>query len=318
LELKTGSNNLGMLEKENNPLVSIIVITYNSSKYVLETLESAREQTYKNIELIVSDDASADNTVSICRQWIDENRDRFARVELITVPENTGTSANCNRGVKNAKGDWVKLIAGDDALLQNCIADNINYLSENSTASIIQSNVQFFEDTFEDNNFMGISQVELMPFFKTNITSKEQYRLILTGNKVIVTSVFIKKQLICDVDGFDEEIPLIEDGPFFTKVLRRNYKIECISAVTVKYRRHIPSKEENRGIVLSATYAKNLLIYSKKYKKGNVKQLHYYFYNLSLYLIIIYHKLSITRRIKLADQVFAKITKALRKVSIYS
>ena len=63
--------------QEGNPLVSIIVITYNSSKYVLETLESAKAQTYQNIELIVTDDCSNDNTVEICRKWIEENKERF-------------------------------------------------------------------------------------------------------------------------------------------------------------------------------------------------------------------------------------------------
>ncbi len=57
-----------------NPLVSIIVITYNSSKYVLETLESAKAQTYQNIELIVSDDGSTDNTIEICKIWIEKTR----------------------------------------------------------------------------------------------------------------------------------------------------------------------------------------------------------------------------------------------------
>lgn len=53
-----------------NPLVSVIVITYNSSKYVLETLNSVAAQTYDNIELIISDDCSKDNTVEICRNWL--------------------------------------------------------------------------------------------------------------------------------------------------------------------------------------------------------------------------------------------------------
>lgn len=53
-----------------NPLVSVIVITYNSSKYVLETLNSVAAQTYDNIELIISDDCSVDNTVEICRNWL--------------------------------------------------------------------------------------------------------------------------------------------------------------------------------------------------------------------------------------------------------
>lgn len=97
----------------SQPLVSIIVITYNSSKYVLETLESARAQTYQNLELIVSDDASQYDTVEICQAWLEENGDRFVRAELVTVEENTGIPANCNRGVRKAKGEWVKLIAGN-------------------------------------------------------------------------------------------------------------------------------------------------------------------------------------------------------------
>ena len=113
------TNNNDTLEKQ--PLVSIIVITYNSSKYVLETLESAKAQTYQNIELIVSDDCSIDNTVEICREWIENNKERFVRTELITAEKNTGIPANCNRGVKAAQGEWVKLIAGDDILYNNCI-----------------------------------------------------------------------------------------------------------------------------------------------------------------------------------------------------
>ena len=83
-----------------NPLVSIIVITYNSSKYVLETLESAKAQTYQNIELIISDDGSQDETVELCEKWLAENKDRFIDSQIITVEKNTGIPANCNRGVK--------------------------------------------------------------------------------------------------------------------------------------------------------------------------------------------------------------------------
>lgn len=88
-----------------NPLVSIIVITYNSAKYVLETLESARAQTYQNIELIISDDGSQDDTIVICENWFLENRDRFYDTQLITVEHNSGIPANCIRGVRALHGE---------------------------------------------------------------------------------------------------------------------------------------------------------------------------------------------------------------------
>lgn len=68
-----------------DPLVSVSIITYNSSSTILETLDSIYSQSYQNIELIVSDDCSTDNTVEICKKWIDEHKDRFVRVELLTV-----------------------------------------------------------------------------------------------------------------------------------------------------------------------------------------------------------------------------------------
>ena len=76
------------------PLVSINITTYNSSKFIIETLESAKMQTYQNIELIVSDDSSVDNTVELCKKWIEKNKERFVRCKVITVEKNTGIAAN--------------------------------------------------------------------------------------------------------------------------------------------------------------------------------------------------------------------------------
>ena len=102
-----------------NPLVSICIVTYNSAEFIVETLESAKAQTYENIELILSDDCSKDNTVEICRQWIEENSTRFTNCEIVTTPINTGVAANLNRAIAKAKGEWIKSIAGEKKLLIN-------------------------------------------------------------------------------------------------------------------------------------------------------------------------------------------------------
>jgi len=134
----------------DNPLVSIIVITYNSSKYVLETLESAKAQTYQNIELIVTDDCSTDDTVEICGNWIEKNKERFVRTELVKSDTNTGIAPNCNRGLKVAKGEWVKYIAGDDILFSDCINQNINYILSNPTASFIFSDLKIIGEKYRE------------------------------------------------------------------------------------------------------------------------------------------------------------------------
>ena len=100
----------------NNVLVSVVVLTYNSSTTIIETLNSVKEQTYSNIELIITDDASSDTTIDICRQWLDLNGKYFFNFCLITVEFNTGLPANCNRALNASKGEWIKFIAGDDSL----------------------------------------------------------------------------------------------------------------------------------------------------------------------------------------------------------
>src|SRR5688572_26730058 len=114
------------MDDKYQPLVSVIVITYNSALYVLETLDSIKRQTYQQIELIISDDCSNDATVELCRKWLSVNGSRFVRTSLIEVESNTGIAQNCNRGVEASKGEWIKIIAGDDALEVYTITDYIN------------------------------------------------------------------------------------------------------------------------------------------------------------------------------------------------
>ena len=126
------------------PLVSVAVVTYNSSKTVIETLDSIFNQTYPNLELIVSDDRSTDNTVEICREWIDAHKERFVRTELLTVEKNTGVSANMNRGADACEGEWVKDIAGDDVLLPDCVETCVEYIQNHPEAVCVFANVEVF------------------------------------------------------------------------------------------------------------------------------------------------------------------------------
>ena len=66
-----------LLMNRFNPLVSAVIITYNSAKYVIETLDSIKAQTYQNIELIVSDDCSTDETTTLVKEWLEKNGNRF-------------------------------------------------------------------------------------------------------------------------------------------------------------------------------------------------------------------------------------------------
>lgn len=285
-------NSIEIINQDDNPLVSIIVITYNSSKFVLETLESAKAQTYQNIELIISDDCSTDNTVEICRQWLEENKERFVRIELIAVGKNTGIPANCNRGIKVSTGEWVKMIAGDDALKNNCITENISVISKFRDIEVLQTNLDYYQDSFEKSNYIKSSSVEVNPFFSELKNAENQYRYLLYKNPINAPSVFIKKKLIINLGGYDEDIQLMEDLPLWIKATKNGNMISCDSVVTVNYRLHSKSVMKGDFKIMSIEFAKSLLIFSRKYKQNNVSNTHYYLYNLGLKLRIIQNKIN--------------------------
>ncbi len=255
---------------QKHPLVSIIVITYNSEKYVIETLVSAKSQTYRNVELIVSDDCSADNTVEICRQWIDENKERFIRTELITALKNTGIPANCNRGVKVAHGEWVKFIAGDDLFESNAIELVMDFVNHNPYVKALDSKVKVFNQ--------DLSKLESMlnekrsSFFDEDINASSQLKLLANNldNKRLISTlgVFLRHDLITQSGGFDEDYPLLEDTPMWYKILRSGTKFYFLDDYTLKYRRHSASisfNDKTKSRIVLSEFEITLSKFSRNY-----------------------------------------------------
>jgi len=242
--------------RKSNPLVSIIVITYNSAKYVLETLESAKSQTYQNIELIVSDDCSTDNTVEICKKWIDENKKRFVRTELITSEKNNGIAPNCNRGLYAAKGEWVKFIAGDDVLLADGIYNFVRILNECSNADIIGGKAYIINHNSEIIDTIGedkIIKLTLLQLFKKNI--------------LVASSCFIRCDLLVKLSGFDEN-SYIEDWELWLRALKRNAAIIHIPIFFTRYRKTDNSVSQNaEKMFLSEIYIIKKYKYELEYKQ---------------------------------------------------
>lgn len=219
----------------STPAVTVAVITYNSSKTVAATLDSIYNQTYPHLELVISDDCSTDDTVDICRKWIDKHQDRFIRSELITVPQNTGVSANMNRAWDAIQTVWSKDIAGDDLLLPNCIDDNMSYIREHPDAIVVFSRLVFF-------TMRGRKKIQLeswehdYDFF--DLSPKDQYDyLISKGSRIPTCTCF---ENIAELRRLgvrnDERIPLMEDYPKWIALARKGIKFHFFNNTTVEYR----------------------------------------------------------------------------------
>ena len=102
-------------------LISIIIPVYNSEKYLADCLESVCNQTYKNLQIIVVDDCSTDNSGKIC----DEYAAKDERIEVYRPVKNGGQSASRNLGLKHAKGEWIAFADNDDTLEPEMLEVNL-------------------------------------------------------------------------------------------------------------------------------------------------------------------------------------------------
>ena len=240
------------------PTVTVSVITYNSEKYVLETLESIKEQTYQNLILQICDDCSTDNTIELCKNWIDKNGDRFVKTKIIVPDSNTGVSGNFNRSWNACETEWLKDIAGDDILLSNCIEDNMNYVSLHPDAVLVFSKVVAFGASKEQ---CKLHEEKIFDYSFFSMTLEQQYERIKYASCLPTASQFCNLKKLRDLGiCHDERIPLLEDRPKWLNSIKKGIKFHFFDIPTVKYRLHKKSLS-NSGMLSPKFYESTRLAY---------------------------------------------------------
>ncbi len=238
------------------PLFSVIVITYNSAKYILDTLESIKQQHYQHLELIISDDRSTDNTVEICKNCLAENSHRFVNSSILVPEQNQGIPANCNQGLKVAQGDWIKVIAGDDAFFDDAFENAAQFVVKNPNVKAFCSSVVYYQDNFAPDNEVSRRNDQSLSFYEAN--AKRQHFLLIRNNYIHAASVFLQRELILELGGFMEEYKMLEDHPMWLKITENGEKFYYLPAYTVKYRLHSASifSHQNAESIFNNFYLK--------------------------------------------------------------
>lgn len=115
------------------PLVSVCIPAYNNAAYIKDTVMSILEQTYQNIELVVVDDCSTDNTVEVLETIQDE------RLKIYKNEHNLGMVGNWNRCLELATGEYVKLICADDMIHKDAIEKEAKMMYKHPTVNLVES-----------------------------------------------------------------------------------------------------------------------------------------------------------------------------------
>ena len=284
-------------------MVTVAVATFFSADFVLETLESIYHQTYQDISLIISDDCSTDDTVAVVNKWValERVKNRFDSIQVLTVPKNTGVSANCNRCIAASTSDWIKFIAADDILLPNCIADNIAFVTDNPNANVVFSQVKMYQDTFEEKNYLETTPLDYPNnLMHESLSAKGQYQLLLVSDRIHYTpSLFLNKQAILKVGGYDETCRLVEDYPMWLKLTGSGERLYYFHKITVGYRIHSKAANNVGEKALFKPSAINGYLVRKKYAHPYLPKLLVLQENWAYHVTVCFKKIGIIKKTKL-------------------
>lgn len=203
--------------KKNNPLVSIIIPVYNGEKYLEEAIESALKQTYDNIEIIVVNDGSKDNTDKIAKKF--DKKIRYFK------KENGGVSSALNMAIREMKGEFFSWLSHDDLYLPNKIEKQIEYFKK-----IKDNKTILYSDYLLINNLSNI--IGLGKKNHTELESNPEYSL-LTGAVNGIT-LLIPKIAFDEVGIFNESLKCTQDYDMWLRMQQhfRFVHMPCCLACT--------------------------------------------------------------------------------------
>jgi len=138
-------------------LVSIITVSYNSALTIRDTIESVLNQTYSNIEYILIDGNSNDNTVGIIKSYEEKFKEKEISYKWISEPD-TGIYNAWNKGLKFTTGEWIAFIGSDDCYMPDAISDYAIEISKvkNKNYDFIYSNVKLVDGKKEIKIIKGV------------------------------------------------------------------------------------------------------------------------------------------------------------------
>lgn len=214
----------------DQPLVSIIIPTYNRADLLGETLSCVIDQTYNNWECIIVDDNSTDETVKVIHSFQEKDN----RFKLIVKPKTykQGASISKNLGLKIAAGDYIQFLDSDDILKENKLDKQINLLLKESKHTIAICKWGNFH-TLDEEIFIYEDKDDYRSFDN----SKEYFDLIgLHGGFYPCHNFLISKELINFTGYWNESLTANDDGEFFFRILLNAEKILFTDKTYVLYR----------------------------------------------------------------------------------
>lgn len=228
-----------------NPLVSIIIPTYNRVNLLKRAVHSVLTQTYRNFELIIIDDHSQDSTRDYIRNL------NHPKILYYRNPENKGSQYSRNLGLQFAKGEFIAYLDDDDFWFKQKLLLQIQYYFSNqnfSSIGLVYSGYMVYKD--------GVAMGSIYPKYEGNLSKK-----ILKQNFIGSPTPIFKKDCIADSGNFDEHLPTCQDWDMWARIAQ-HWQIIGVNCILSGYSLHGAQKSLQITKVL-----RGRILFLKKHSK---------------------------------------------------
>jgi glycosyltransferase involved in cell wall biosynthesis len=215
---------------KTNPMISVIIPAYNRAQVIAEALQSVLDQTCTDYEIIVVDDGSTDETAEVIRGFTD-------RVRYV-YQENRGSAAARNRGLQEARGDYIAFLDSDDLFTPEKLQKQVEYLQHNPHIGMVYSAYSNIDDNH--------NELDIVPAQHAG----HIYRQLIFQCKIATPTVMIRRQVVETVGEFDINLPMAQDVDYWIRIAR-HYEIGAINAPLTCVRLHPDNKPRDPEKILN-------------------------------------------------------------------
>ncbi|WP_277640134.1 glycosyltransferase family 2 protein [Wolinella succinogenes] len=182
--------------KINDPLISVVIPMFNRSKTIKRCLDSVCSQTYSNLEVIVVDDCSTDNSTDVVENYSDN------RVRLVKLEKNSGAQAARNNGILNANGEWIAFLDSDDTWEVQKLEKQLKELEKNqwNPMTVVHGNCFCLDESTSKKWILNLPVVEGYSFERLLSAPSPMFPALLTSKKALL-----------DIGLLDESVPSYQE-----------------------------------------------------------------------------------------------------------
>ena len=212
------------------PQVSVIIPAFNHERFVADALDSARDEGYPNLEILLIDDGSTDRTLARAHQWAEVNPK--CRVAVSSQP-NAGLTTTLNRLLDRASGEYVVYLASDDRLLRGGIAARLDYLLAHPSLSAVYGDCRVIDGDGNEVRERGMADGDQGARRRS---LSDPAREVVTNWAVAGSVIFYRRSDIIAMGGYTEG-QILEDWDLYLRLASRG-AIAYLDVVVAEYRTH--------------------------------------------------------------------------------